>query len=244
MRRVTVRRATAATADILREEILSKESDGDEWLLGSEDDIISMLGVSRPTLRQAARVLESEQLLVVRGGIGGGLFGRRPTATAVSHIASVYLRSHGATYRDLITTQKMLSVECARLAACNPDDDARKDLLRFYEDRIPDEAHVSTKDFMHHTIDWQREVAELAGSPALSLFVNVLMDLSEGSAPVARVYSNPDRQRQTLRRHNGIAQAIAAGDPALAAERMTQHLDIILSDQTTSYERLTLLRRD
>src|SRR5215475_11381751 len=101
MRRVTIRSAPRETADILREEILSRASESEEWLLGSEDDMIRTLGVSRPTLRQAARMLEQEELLVVRRGIGGGLFGRRPTAEAVSHIASVYLRAQGAAYDDL-----------------------------------------------------------------------------------------------------------------------------------------------
>src|SRR5262249_1316580 len=149
MRRVTIRSAPRETADILREEILSHGSDGDEWLLGSEDDMIRMLGVSRPTLRQAARMLEQEQLLVVRRGIGGGLFGRRPTAEAVSHTASVYLRSQGATYKDMISAQTILGVECARLAAQNPNAEAREALRDFYKERVRDRAHISTQDFIH-----------------------------------------------------------------------------------------------
>jgi DNA-binding FadR family transcriptional regulator len=244
MRRVTIRSAPRETADILREEILKHDNDGEEWLLGSEDDMIRMLGVSRPTLRQAARMLEQEQLLVVRRGIGGGLFGRRPTAEAVSHTASVYLRSEGATYKDLIGTQLVLGVECARLAAGNPDTTAREELRDFYKQRVRDRAHISTPDFLNVTVDFQRHVAQLAGSPALQLFVNVLMDLSVGSAPIARVYSDPDRQRQTFNRHEAVAEAIARGDPKLAAERMRKHLETILNwvDEATRTERLNPLR--
>jgi DNA-binding FadR family transcriptional regulator len=233
MRRVTIRSAPRETADILREEILKHDNDGEEWLLGSEDDMIRMLGVSRPTLRQAARMLEQEQLLVVRRGIGGGLFGRRPTAEAVSHTASVYLRSEGATYKDLIGTQLVLGVECARLAAGNPDTTAREELRDFYKQRVRDRAHISTPDFLNVTVDFQRHVAQLAGSPALQLFVNVLMDLSD-----------PDRQRQTFNRHEAVAEAIARGDPKLAAERMRKHLETILNwvDEATRTERLSPLR--
>lgn len=246
MRRVTIRSAPRETADILREEILSKESDGAEWLLGSEDDMIKMLGVSRPTLRQAARMLEQEQLLVVRRGIGGGLFGRRPTADAVSHTASVYLRSQGATYRDLIGTQLLLATECARLAAANPDRQAREELQTYYEERLPavDVGKATTHDFIHASVDFQRRVADLAQSPALRLFVYVLMDLSEGSAPIARVYSDAERKRQTLTRHQSIAEAIARGDARLAASRMHKHMEIILNwvDAPTQSERLSPLR--
>jgi GntR family transcriptional regulator, transcriptional repressor for pyruvate dehydrogenase complex len=244
MRRVTIRSAPRETADILREEILSHSNDGQEWLLGSEDDMIKMLGVSRPTLRQAARMLEQEQLLVVRRGIGGGLFGRRPTAEAVSHTASVYLRSQGATYRDLIGTQLLLGTECARLAALNPDREARDHLRDFYKERVRDRDHVSAQDFVHHTVDFQRRVADLAGSPALRLFVDVLMDLSQGSAPIQRIYGDHDKQIQTFKSHEAVADAIAEGKADLAADRMRKHLDRILNevDEGTRSERLSPLR--
>jgi DNA-binding FadR family transcriptional regulator len=241
---VTIRSAPRETANILREEILSHaNNDGEEWLLGSEDDLIRMLGVSRPTLRQAARMLEQEQLLVVRRGIGGGLFGRRPTAEAVSHTVSVYLRSQGATYRDLISTQLLLGTECARLAAENPSQEARQALRDFYKERVKDLARLSAADFVRHTVDFQRSVAELTGSPALRLFVDVLMDLSQGSEMIQRIYTDPERQRQTLSRHESVADAIAAGQARLAAQRMRKHLETTLNqvDETTRSERLSPL---
>jgi GntR family transcriptional regulator, transcriptional repressor for pyruvate dehydrogenase complex len=243
MRRVSIRSAPRETADILREEILSHAS-GDEWLLGSEDEMIRMLGVSRPTLRQAARMLEQEQLLVVRRGIGGGLFGRRPTAEAVSHIASVYLRSQGATYTNMISAQLILGVECARLAAENGDPEQRVALRDFYKERVRDREHLSAADFVQVTVEFQRRVAELAGSPALKLFVDVLMDLSRGSAPIQRIYTDHTRQIQTFTRHEAVAQAIAAGDGKLAASRMRKHLETILNwvDDATRAERLSPLQ--
>jgi DNA-binding FadR family transcriptional regulator len=246
MRRVTVRSAPRETADILREEILGNDADAEEWLLGSEDDLLNALGVSRPTLRQAARMLEQEQLLVVRRGIGGGLFGRRPTGQAVSHAASVFLRSQGATYQDLISTQMILGSECARLAAGCPDAERREALRSYYDDQIPgpDRERMPTLEFLRLTVDFQRRVADLAGSPALRLFVYVLMDLSLGSAPIARIYEDPERRRQTFERHERVAAAIAGGKSKLAADRMRRHLEIILNwvDEATRTESLSPLR--
>jgi GntR family transcriptional regulator, transcriptional repressor for pyruvate dehydrogenase complex len=244
LRRVTIRSAPRETADILREEILSHSEDGDEWLLGSEDEMIRMLGVSRPTLRQAARMLEQEQLLVVRRGIGGGLFGRRPTAEAVSHTASVYLRSEGATYRDLIGTQLLLGTECARLAAQNPNRDERDALRDYYKERVSDFEHVSAAEFVRHSVEFQRRVAALASSPALRLFVDVLMDLSQSSAPIQRIYGDRARQMQTFKGHQAVADAIGDGKADLAADRMRRHLEVVLNqvDEATRSERLSPLR--
>jgi DNA-binding FadR family transcriptional regulator len=98
--------------------------------------------------------------------------------------------------------------------------------------------------FVHAAVDFQRRVADLARSPALRLFVDVLMDLSEGSAPIARVYADSRRQRQTVSRHLAVAEAIAGGDGALAAQRMHEHMEIILNwvDAPTRSERLSPLR--
>ena len=78
MRRVAVTTAVDATVEVLRDEILEL-GDGD-WL-GSEDGVLERLRISRPTLRQAARVLEAEELLVVKRASTGGcsLAGRAPT---------------------------------------------------------------------------------------------------------------------------------------------------------------------
>src|SRR3546814_4941537 len=100
MQRVVVPSAALEAASILREEILRDIKD-DEWLLGSEDEVMRSLEVSRPTLRQALRLLEQEQLVSVRRGVGGGLFARRPTEEGVTHTASVYLRAAGTSYGDL-----------------------------------------------------------------------------------------------------------------------------------------------
>lgn len=61
-------------------------------LLGSEDDITNMLEVSRPTVRQVARLLEVEGLLKVRRGINGGYFATRPSIEVIEASVSSYLQ--------------------------------------------------------------------------------------------------------------------------------------------------------
>src|SRR3546814_3192129 len=67
----------------------------DEWRLGSEDEVMQSLEVSWPTLRQALRLLEQEQLISVRRCRRRPL---RPTEEGVIHTASVYLRAGGNSY--------------------------------------------------------------------------------------------------------------------------------------------------
>jgi len=74
MKTVVVRSAPHETATVLREEILAYEGEEEEWLLGSEDEVLGQLGVSRPTLRQASRILEQEQLLLAAGSANHKVF--------------------------------------------------------------------------------------------------------------------------------------------------------------------------
>jgi len=60
--------AEVAVAALRRRIILGRLGEGD--VLPSEDDLMAELGVSKPTLRQAIRILESESLVTVRSGGG------------------------------------------------------------------------------------------------------------------------------------------------------------------------------
>src|SRR3546814_15584090 len=125
--------AARQAADALGEEILGYEGDEEEWPLGSEEQLMEALGIGRPTLRQAARLLEQQQLLVVRRGVRGGLFGRRPTDEGVTANARVFLRAQHTTFAHLLAAELILGPACAGLAAKNPAEAARRGLLAFYD---------------------------------------------------------------------------------------------------------------
>lgn len=90
-------------ANILRERILSRPEGS---YLGSEGDLAAEIGVSLPTLRQAARMLEYEELLIIKPGKGGGYFSRRPSIETAINSASQYLSS-----KDLISNAMFM--DCA-----------------------------------------------------------------------------------------------------------------------------------
>lgn len=64
-------------------------------LIGSEDDVIAQLGVSRVTVRQAARLLERDGLLSVKRGKKGGYFSARPGLDMMEAVVCAYLETLG-----------------------------------------------------------------------------------------------------------------------------------------------------
>ncbi|GEL21231.1 GntR family transcriptional regulator [Pseudonocardia sulfidoxydans NBRC 16205] len=228
MNQVVLSSAARQVADVLREEILAALEHQAEFFLGSEEDLMSRLGVGRPTLRQAARVLEQEQMLAVKRGVGGGFFGRRPTSHVVTHTASLFLRSQGATYADLMRSQITISVACAELAAANPDVAERRRAATWYAERLPEGTDgISGPRFFSVCAGFHRLLAELTDNITFRLFVDVLLELAR---PVA-IDSFHDRSTivQTARNHARIGRAVLAGESDRAGELMRGGLENALT---------------
>jgi GntR family transcriptional regulator, transcriptional repressor for pyruvate dehydrogenase complex len=209
MEKVVLGSAARATADVLREEILRRES---EDFLGSEDELIDRLGVSRPTLRQAARILEAEELLVVKRGWNGGFFARRPEASAVTRIAGLYLRSERTTFGDVWHTLALVGAEAARLAAANPDAEARRALVTMVREAEPDGSSgtAASQRFARLRVDFLRKVVALVPSPSLQLVVAILSETTRTNA-AASWFMDKEQQEFTYEYLEKLARAIANG---------------------------------
>ena len=239
MQRVAVPTAVSATVDMLRDEILQRD-DG-EWL-GWEDDLVERLGVSRPTLRQAARLLEAEELLVVKRGTNGGLFARRPTTDAVARMASVFLRAEGTTVLDLARSWFLLLEQSARLAAEHDDPLVRASLVAEVAE-IRQSIPEGDRDAMFvATYAFSLELADLSRSPTLRLFTRVLSTLIADAPADLRPIEALDEQlggpsRRTFER---VAEAIRDGDAARAAKNVRLHADLMIQWLTTHMPDRTL----
>ena len=75
-------------ADELRSLIVSGElAEGDS--LGREPDLVERFGVSRPSLREALRILEAEGLITVVRGVLGGVVVHQPNERMTARTAAL-----------------------------------------------------------------------------------------------------------------------------------------------------------
>ena len=84
----------------LRRQILNGQLAADQQL-PPEADLIARLQVSRDTLREALRILESQQLVEIRRGRGGGAVVRRPGLEAVGRYVALLLQLRKTTLAHL-----------------------------------------------------------------------------------------------------------------------------------------------
>jgi DNA-binding FadR family transcriptional regulator len=205
--------AAHRTARLLREQILERE-DGE--FLGAEDELMRRLGVSRPTLRQAARLLENEQALVVRRGVKGGYYARKTDVGAVAHLAAFHLRARDTTLWDTAAASEPLIDAAILRAATASDPAARRRFAQAMATFTPAAQRPPAATVGREETEFIAHVLELAGNPVIELFVRILYQfgLSQTST---RVFANhPERIQAWAESRERIASAIVAGDAEMA----------------------------
>lgn len=198
----------------LREEILAR---GEGAFLGSEEELLSRYRVSRPTFRQTARVLENEQLLTVKRGIGGGYYARRPSMISVGHAAATYLRSRNTSLSDLLEASSSASRAIARLAAQSRSEAGREALRQQYERmRLLDPATVTVNEFNVEDRELAARLGALSGNPPLELFVATLYQVGVDDSRHWMFEGRSERLAEYLQRRLQLCEAVLSRDPEVA----------------------------
>jgi len=214
--------AVSRAERVLRARILAGT---DGQFLGSETALIDELGVSRPTFRQVAKLLEREQLIEIRRGVGGGFYGRKPSIAAVAAAASTYLQFERATLRDAMLAAVQLSREAVRLASYCRDAEARARLERFIEDdRAAVGRATSIEDFVASELAFIELLAQLGGNPVITLFITILYSFA-GPAVGRIIFDQAVHMDASRVSRIEAGQAVLARDPELAMLRFRRHTE-------------------
>jgi len=206
--------------DALRRRILA--SPEIDRFLGSEEQLLTALGISRPTFRQAARLLEHEQLLKIKRGIGGGFFAQPPSADAVTRLASIFLSSQGTTLLQLHDASAPMMIEAARLVAGNPSVSIRRRLLDFLKTHASAEPGADAKTRLRMVLEFEQMVGKLSGNSAVELMLSVMRDLVRDPR-YGDFRVNEERLAAYADFSQRLAQAVADGDVDMAVLITTRH---------------------
>src|SRR3954453_17494755 len=111
---VRVPKAAELVADDLRRRIIRGElSEG--HALPNETALMEYYDVSRPTLREALRVLESESLISVKRGARGGARVQVPNSSVATRHAALLLQLGGTTLEDVFAARRVIEPAAARM---------------------------------------------------------------------------------------------------------------------------------
>ena len=240
LRPVRVPKTSELVADELRRKIVDGRLEPGDTL-PSEAALMQEFAVSRPTLREAFRVLESESLISIRRGARGGARVQVPSGDVAARYAGLVLQYRGASLRDLYDARTVIEAPCAGLVARShgPDDVRRLREAVAEAERLVDDPSA----FIRSHMQFHALLVELAGSHTLTMLngmVRHLIDRANWSY-VDRDAGTPQNlraNRRGLRAHAEVVALIAAGEAEQAERLWRLHLDeardYLLSDSSTT----------
>ncbi|MGV0792732.1 FadR/GntR family transcriptional regulator [Mycolicibacterium sp. XJ1819] len=210
---IRVPKAGEIVAAQLRKEILTGQLRAGD-MLPSERELIQRFGVSRPTLREAYLILQSEQMIEVRRGARGGARVTVPEAGSVSMATGRLLQYRGATVGDVHSLRTVL--ECTTVESLARNRSA-EDLERLA-------AAVADGERFH------RLLAELAGNPTVQLFLEMTQSIAERHNEITGSLHRPDRAylqraaRSAQRAHTKLIELIRQKSADKAVALWKRHL--------------------
>jgi GntR family transcriptional repressor for pyruvate dehydrogenase complex len=220
--------------DIRRQIIEGSLNPGDA--LPTEKALMEQYGVSRPTLREALRVLATESLVETRRGGNGGGRVRAPDPEVIIRQAGLLLQLSGASVGDVYLMRVIVEPPAARLVAEHHDDDTLANLAQ----RIADARAVvdAPSAWVHAADAFHRSLVEHSGNPALALVGRMLATLTPVTYTNSLAAMATDRGRAAIRRAmrswDQVLALIRAGDGAAAEEHWRRHMDVASRSQTAA----------
>ena len=216
-------------ADELRQLIVSGElKEGDS--LGHEPDLVERFGVSRPSLREALRILEAEGLISVVRGVQGGVVVHQPDQRMTARTAALVLQARNVPLADVYDARGLLEPTAVRVVAGSRGRRAAagelRELIRAQEEAIDEPAAFGRANARFH-----ERLVELAGNQTLAIVAEMLNEIV-ARAVTAVSQAEPGQgsvatRRRGIRSQERLVALIEAGDQAAAEEHWRAHMGVV-----------------
>jgi GntR family transcriptional repressor for pyruvate dehydrogenase complex len=196
--------------------------------LPGERALAEQLGISRPSVREAIRVLEAMGVVRTATGSGpdaGAVIVAEP-ASPLTSLLRLHLATNHLPMGDIVQTRVLLESWAAREAACRRP---RKDELARAEQLLDtmDDPDLTPEEF--HLLDAEFHVAlsALAGNVLIAAVMSSLRSAIHGYV-MAAVPNLPDWEATAVglrAEHRFILAAIQAGRPDQASALVVDHIE-------------------
>lgn len=231
-RQIRPQRAAELVAADIRGRILGGELDEG---LPTEVVLLEQFSVSRPTMREALRILETEGLVRTRRGKQGGAVVSRPTVDTAAYHLGLVLQGGRVDLNDLATARQLLEPLCVSLASQRAD---RQQVAAELEE-LNDQSEELLGDgaaFTASLLRFHEKLVQACQNQTLQILVGTVervWDSQERAwaqeASESGDYPDEEGQRHALDSHRRIARRIADGDADAASRAARNHLAASMS---------------
>ena len=185
--------------------------------LPSERELAEVLGVSRPTLRQALKAMQV--LGIIRSRQGDGSYLEETTSDILKVPLEFSIALKGSVKHDLFETRQTIEVALATLAAERRTEqdleNMRQALARMkLSTGLPDQ-------WCEHEFRFHTHIVEAAKNSVMASIVEMLSHmLAQSRKETVRLLTDYDA---SFRTHERVFEEIEEANPAGAAEAMVEH---------------------
>jgi DNA-binding FadR family transcriptional regulator len=204
-------------------EALSSRIASGEWPVGTrippEPSLVELLGVGRNTVREAVQSLVHGGLLERRQGSGTYVVSSSELAVSIGREIAA------ARQRDVVEVRRALEVEAARLAARRRTATDAAALLAHRDARSAAYLEGQIDKMVDTDLALHRAIVKTAANPVLlSLYENLIDAIGEN------IRFNFVTDTHGHDAHDGLVEAIVAGNDAKAVEETTDYLSGLIQE--------------
>lgn len=220
-RTVRVSRASEDIVQQIKSNIFAgKLAPGDR--LPSEKELAEQFGLSRITVRDALRVLESQGLVSIKVGAGGGAFVTNPSGTSANEMVTDLLRLQRASTRELVEARLVIETSIVTYAAERATADDLAAMQKAIDDARAGRG-AGDSHFTPHSVDFHIAMAMAAKNQVLLFTVNSFRTLFYET--LEKLMPDDDMALRAIEDHQKVLDAITAHDAERARQVMCDHLN-------------------
>jgi DNA-binding FadR family transcriptional regulator len=225
---VSVPKASALIAANLRRRIVTGDLTPGQTL-PSETSLMAEFGVSRPTLREAFRILEAESILTVVRGPRGGAKVLAPDGSMAARYTGTLLQYQGTPLSDVYQARTEIEVSAVGMIAGIRG----KKSLGPLEDLVADGDGIVDDEeaFAEYSLRFHLTVVESAGSTTLAVLATMLFEIVDTHNALFIASHPPGFERPVnktaQRAYRKLVKLLQTGDGPAAQRHWRRHLEAV-----------------
>jgi DNA-binding FadR family transcriptional regulator len=195
--------------------------------LPNESGLMELYDVSRPVVREALRIIESESLISVKRGAKGGARVKRPDIAVAARHTALLMQLEGATVADLFEARLTLEPDAVRRLAEQRPPEAMRRLRELHDRELTLVENVT--GYPIHAAHFHEGLIELAGNKTLAVLGRLLLQIIEvqNRETFSRLVNTDavETARGAAVSHGQLIELIEAGKADAAVALWRQHLE-------------------
>lgn len=194
--------------------IMNDLKDGDK--MPTEPTLVEIFGVGRSTIREAVKILVSQNILNVRQG--SGTYVSEEIGVISDPLGFSFIRDKNKLARDLLEVRAVIEPEVAALAAQHATEEDIQELDALYNKM--ETLLLNGEDYLDVDLLFHQKIAQASGN----MVVPRLMPIISEAVDLFTNRTGYQLLQETLDTHKGVLEAIRSHDAVWARETMLLHI--------------------